>query len=101
MFAKPGHNSQLQDRTDRTIARLAAIARFDTLYGGSRAMVLACRMEDINPSGDYRCVVDDVYSRSTGQRSTVFEAWECPECGSQCLGIEAAMNCCVVGEDDE
>jgi len=81
-------------RSEHAIDRLARIARGDTIHGGARAMVLARRMDSINPDADYLGVVGDVYSVSTGKRSTRWEAWPCQECGKVCLGLEAAYACC-------
>jgi predicted RNA-binding Zn-ribbon protein involved in translation (DUF1610 family) len=89
-------------REERAIDRLARIARHDTVYGGCRALVIAKRMDSINPSGPgYEYIVSDVYSRSSGQRSEQYEAWECPECGQVYLGRETAMRCCTGGDDYE
>lgn len=82
--------------SEREIAKLAAIALNDTYDGRARALVLADNEID---GYDPHEVVSDIYSRSTGQPSRQWEAWECPECGQAHLGIEAAFECCRESDD--
>lgn len=92
---------ELSDREERAVARLAQKARLDTIDGGASALVLAQRADHM---GWHSCgrsaleVVSIVYSASTGRHHTDLEAWECPECGNACLGMDAAMACCQVRE---
>ena len=95
----PGGLNMLTQR-EKAIDRLARQARVDTIHGGWRALMLARRMDGISPDADYMGVVGDVYSASTGKRSTQWEAWDCLECGSVCLGMEAANACCRPEEED-
>lgn len=85
----------LTDRSERLEARIAAIARGDTILGGARALRLANRLAEFPHGTDLRGVVADVYSASTGKASREHEAWQCPECGSAHLGIQAAFECCA------
>ena len=85
---------QLHDRTERGCARLAAIARNDTIFGGARAMVLAQRLSRLNSPIPAHEIVGDVYSASTGRWHPTWEAFECRECGQARLGLNAAMSCC-------
>ena len=100
---KPVSWTKLSDPIERATARLAAIARQDTIHGGAMAMVIAkdgwfegeYMRKDKFPVGfDANSIVSDVYSASTGERHPVHEAWECSECGQAHLGINAAMECC-------
>lgn len=83
--------TQLASHDDYKVARLAAIARCDTIHGGARATVIARHCS----RWDAQSIVADVYSRSTGKWSAEYEAWECPECGTAHLGQEAALRCCA------
>ena len=76
------------------IAKLAQIARLDTINGGARALVIAKEKPEL------AYIVSDVYSLSTGKHSENFEAWECPECGCAHLGKEAAFSCCACVSED-
>ena len=92
---KPAHYSTLSGE-EMEIAKLAQVARLDTINGGARAFVLAKKMPNLE------WVVSDVYSRSTGKHSTTLEAWECPECGQSYLGQEKVFACCAeIGEEIE
>lgn len=89
---------------ERNTAKLAAKARVNTIYGGASALRLARHCERLGvkfiDGVSAREVVSDVYSRSTGETSATFEGWECPECGSACLGIELALACCGMESED-
>jgi hypothetical protein len=101
MTLKPLPYSQLQDREQRAVARLAAMARRDTIDGGSGALVLAKRADRL---GFKSCcmsalaVVSIVYSNSTGCHHRELEAWECQECGQAHLGQDDAYACCAIRE---
>ena len=95
MNTTPVHYTKLYDRNDRTTAHFAAAARRDTIFGGATALVLAKRLQRMNPRSDALNVVHDVYSASTGKHHCDHEAWECPECGSVHLGKESAFKCCA------
>jgi rubrerythrin len=84
---------------DRSIAHMAAIARNDTFDGGAKALVYAARLERMRSQINYDEVVSSVYSASTGNWSTEYEAWECPECGNAHLGQERAAECCRLMEE--
>lgn len=84
----------LHAREDRLTARIAAIARADTITGGARASWLAEKLLKIGGT-DLRGVVADVYCASTGRASTEHEAWQCPECGQPHLGQTRAFECCA------
>lgn len=91
----------LADRDERSTAHLAARARHDTIYGGAKALLYAKRLQRMGSKLPLMEVVGDVYAASTGHWSPVWEAWECPECGSAWLGQERALNCCSEQEQDE
>lgn len=76
---------------EKAIAKVAAIARGDTIWGGAKALVMTAKGKRLERLS---YVVSDVYSRSTGKHSREFEAWECPECGQAHLGQEKAFACC-------
>jgi len=108
--------SQLHDPEERAKARLAAIARADVLYGGARALVIAREVREGKHSdsvaGDaakeiqkhldgYECdaIVSSVYTSSTDD-GIRYTAYECPECGTVCLGREAALLHCSLTLED-
>lgn len=82
----------LENTHERACAKLARIAKSDTIWGGFRANMIAKRATLKKFPAEQ--IVGDVYSASTGKHSLIWEAWECPECGKACLGEEAAINCC-------
>lgn len=98
MNTKPANYTQLYDRDERLIARFAAKARANTIFGGCSALVIAKRLQRMNPRSESLSVVQDVYSRSTGKHHPEFEAWECTECGSVHLGRDNAAQCCSLEE---
>jgi hypothetical protein len=100
MNPTPAKFSALHDRNDRAVARLAARARRDTVWGGASAMVLACRADALGVQFSARSIVADVYSASTGKHHPEHEAWHCPECDSVHLGKDAALQCCQLTDDD-
>lgn len=88
---------------DRAKARLAGIARTDTLYGGARALTLIRHLEEGRLTFDEQwarsldrftaqSIVSEVYA--SDQPSRNYSAFECGECGSFHLGYEAAAQCC-------
>lgn len=87
--------TELLSQDDRIVAKVAARARLDTLYGGAKALVWVKRLPRLAHRLDLRDVVSDVYSASTGRHHARHEGWECPECGSVHLGQEAAAQCCA------
>lgn len=91
---------ELASREDRAIAKLARIARGDTVHGGAKALVLAKRLNGMNSQVPADEVVGEVYSLSNYTCGR-FGAYECPECGSAHLGTEAAYACCAESEGDE
>lgn len=94
MNLKPISWRKLWDRDERTIARIAAVAISNTVFGGASALVYAKRL--IRMGGqDVRHVVSDVYSASTGRAHSQHSAWECPECGGAHLGQDNAAACCT------
>lgn len=91
--------TELPDREQRAVARLAKLARWDTIAGGTWAMVLAERADRLKfNSAGYGAmeVVSIVYSASSGHHHPELEAWECPECGQAHLGKDAAYACCAI-----
>ncbi len=94
--------SDLQDRNDRVIAKLARIATNDTVFGGVKALVLAKRLDRIGSQIDAECIVGNVYSASIGRALPQYRPCLCPECGQAVLGEDAALNCYLgLGEDYE
>ncbi len=91
---------KLENKHDRACARLARIARGDTVHGGARALTIAkrCKYKKI-PAHD---IVSDVYGASNYSCGE-WGAYECPECREAHLGTEAALNCCahIEIEDEE
>ena len=87
--------SDLQNRDDRVIAKLAKIATNDTVFGGAKALVLAKRLDSIGSQIDAECIVGDVYSASIGRVLPQYNPCFCPECGQAVLGEIAALNCCL------
>ena len=81
------------NRHDRACARLARIARNDTMFGGARAMVLARHAEALGVTFPASDIVSDVYGRSDGTCGE-YGAYACPECGQAYLGRDAAYACC-------
>lgn len=93
MQLKPANWCALHNREDRLIARIAGIARRDTINGGASALVLANKLKRRGGT-DLKGIVAEVYSASTGNHHTQHEAWECPECGFAHLGWLLASACC-------
>lgn len=90
---KPAHWSLLEDRHERDEARIAHVARCNTIVGGASALVKAKRLKAMG-GADLTGVVADVYAASTGKPSEIHDAWECPECDRAHLGQQAALRCC-------
>ena len=93
--------SDLQDRNDRAIAKLARIARNDTVFGGARALVLADRLEAMGSQIDAHEIVGNVYAASNWTVTDDYKVCMCPECGQTVLGVEAALNCCAFVDEPE
>ena len=85
---------KLANREDRATAKLALIARNDTIYGGARAKTLAARLNRIGSNIPADDVVSEVYSLSNYTCGR-FSVCECPECGQVYLGADAAAECCA------
>jgi len=96
---KPADPKQMANREERACARLEIRARNNTVLGGCSALILAKRAERLGVRFPAREVVADVYSASTGKRSPIWGAWECPECGAAHLGTDAALQCCAPSND--
>lgn len=92
MKLSPAYASDLLpfNRDGYKVARIAAMARIDTIYGGAKALRVARHCTRWDASS----VVADVYSASTGKHHTDHEAWKCPECGQVWLGQSDALLCC-------
>lgn len=86
--------SELPDRDDRVVAKLARIATNDTVFGGASALVLAKRLDRMGSSIDAEGIVSDVYSASIGRVLPEYLPCVCSECGRAVLGENEAMNCC-------
>lgn len=88
---------KLTNRHERACARLANIARHDTVFGGAKALTIShrCRFKRI-PAGE---IVTDVYHASNYSCGK-WGVYECPECGQAHLGTESVLNCCVNSDDD-
>ena len=84
---------KLANREDRATAKLALIARNDTIYGGARAMTIAARLNRLGSNVPADDVVSEVYSLSNYTCGR-FGVYECPECGQVYLGAAAAAECC-------
>lgn len=99
----PAHYSHLTNRQERAVARLAAMARQDTITGSASALIVAKRADRLK---FYSCgrtaleVVSIVYTSSLGRIHPALEAWECPECGSARLGQDEALACCAGHETE-
>lgn len=79
----------------RACAKLAEIARHDTIYGGASALVIARRMDSRKCAAvPAVLVVTDIY---TGRRAA-WTPYACPECGQAYLGKGGALNCCPEGD---
>jgi hypothetical protein len=85
---------RLRSRDERAQAKLALIARNDTVFGGAKAMVVARRLKNMGSQLDLEGIVSDVYSASDWTVTPRWMALECPECGMVHLGMEAAQECC-------
>jgi len=98
MKPEPAAWDELETQHDRACARLAMIARLDTIIGSCKALMLSGRSGYKNfPSGQ---IVSDVYGASTGKHHPEWEAWECEECGYARLGKHEAAKCCVEDNDE-
>lgn len=100
MKLREANPNQLSDREQRACAKLARIARGDTIFGGAKAMVIAKRARNMHCQFPALNVVSDVYSASNYSCGD-WGAYECPECGQAHLGTEAAYACCQPCEDIE
>lgn len=101
MRIEDGKIEDLNDRDDRTVARIASRATMDTIHGGARTMVLAKRLERMGSKLGLPGVVGAVYSASTGKALPEYRVCMCPECGQTVLGEEAAVRCCAFLDEPE
>ena len=85
------------NRDDRALAKLALIARHDCYSGSAKAMVIARRLNSMGTELPVDDVVSAAYSSTTGTASE-FMPYECPECGSACLGETEAYQHCFCEE---
>lgn len=99
MTPKEAHPDKLTDPIERAIAKLARIARWDTINGGTRALVLLDHMKRSPNYDRYHTAISNVYAFSN-RTVCGHGAFECPECGNVVFGIEAAYTCCTL-EDPE
>ncbi len=113
IFCKARELSNAKGLTNRekSIDRLARIARNDAVHGGAKAMVIINTLRD-RPDKPCEGVVafdnidelDDAvsaaYHSGTGTASE-YLAHECGECGCVLLGKSAALRCCTEQEDDD
>jgi len=99
MKLKEAHPNTLADPYERACAKLARIARHDTIHGGARALVLAERMDARRGAQvPANAIVGGVYATSNYSCGD-WGAYECPECGQSHLGNEAAYRCCQEQEE--
>lgn len=89
----------LSNRDDRASAKLALIARNDTIYGGAKALLIAKRLNAMRSNVPADEIVGEVYSLSNYTCGR-FAVCECPECGSAHLGAESAAQCCAENFDN-
>lgn len=99
MKLKEAHPDELYDRYERACAKLARIARGDTIHGGARALVLAKRLTKLRSTIPAEDIVSSVYAASNYSCGE-WGAYECPECGSAHLGTEKAYACCSEVEEE-
>ncbi len=92
--------SYLDDPVERNTARLARIARGNTVFGGASAIGIAERMEKRGSKVPAMDVVRWVYSHSNYSVGP-YGAYACPECGQAWLGEEKAYACCNFDPDEE
>ena len=93
MTLKEAHPNELSDRAERAIAKLARVARCDTVYGGAKALVLAKRLNGMNSNVPANEIVGDIYAASN-YSLLEWGAYQCPECGNAHLGRDKAFACC-------
>jgi hypothetical protein len=91
----------LPDRVDRCTARFARIARSNAYNGGASALTLLDRLERMGSpnTSEYHDAITSAYHSSTGTAREHL-AYECPECGSPCLGETAAREHCTMSDDE-
>ncbi|KKL56517.1 hypothetical protein LCGC14_2244630 [marine sediment metagenome] len=99
MRPTPVQFDQLPEGSERETARVATRATNDTIGGGFDAVILAREKDERGEApcdgvSSFECIVASVYSQSTGRHSELYQAWECPECGSVHVGFTSAMSCC-------
>jgi len=100
MKLKEAHPSKLYDRTERACAKLARIARADTVFGGAKALVIADRLDRMGSRVPAQAVVGDVYAASNYSCGE-WGAYACPECGTAYLGPDKAYACCDPDNPDK
>ena len=91
------YNNLAKGSVDRMIARIAARANSDTLWGGARALVIVRRAQAMGlPHADeMEAAVGDTYSASLGHVPDDYAVVACPECGQWHLGVDHAAACCA------
>ena len=87
------HPNRLYDPAQRVCAKLARIARVDAWNGGAKALCMVNRLELSPYHAEYLAAVTQAYHSLTGTASN-YLAYECPECGSACMGEDAVYECC-------
>jgi hypothetical protein len=98
MKLKETSPKNLTNRYERACARLARIARNNTVFGGASALLIAKRCKfKIFPADE---IVSDVY-RASNYSCGKWGAYECPECGQAHLGEDSALGCCAWDEENE
>ena len=85
----------MSEPRDRACAKLALIARHDTIHGGARAPMLERRLLAMGSRLPVREIVGDVYAASNWTVTSQWGAYACPECGQAHLGEERALECCA------
>lgn len=89
---------KLQNRDERSLAHMAAVARHDVYFGGARAIVLQERLEAMGSKLDYSGPIDQAYHNDDAPD---FNAYECPECGTVCFGHCNAVYHCQCDEEED
>ena len=97
MQLKSASFTNLHDRYERACAKLALVARNDTVFGGARALTLARHLDRMGSAVPAQEIVGEVYAASNYSCGR-WGVYACPECGSAYLGTEKAYACCAPSE---
>ena len=90
------HAISQMDRDSRAIVKLARKAANNAIFGGASAIVIAERLDRMGCRFDAESIVTETWTCGTRDGySLIFDAYECPECGSAHVGQEAAYACCA------